>query len=59
MVNFVYADEHELHTPSDVKPGTYRLVMGFYLADTLERIPLAGNPAVENNAIEVGTIAIQ
>jgi len=52
-------DRHNLHASSDLKPGTYRLVMGFYRADNLERIPLAGNPTIENDAIVVGTIAIQ
>ncbi len=52
------ADMHELRTPPDLRPGTYRLVIGFYQADTLERIPLEGSPRVKSDAIVVGTIDI-
>jgi hypothetical protein len=52
------ADTHELRIPPDLRPGTYQLVVGFYRADTLERISLGGNPTVTNDAIVVGTIDI-
>jgi hypothetical protein len=52
------ADTHELRIPPDLRPGTYQLVVGFYRADTLERISLGGDPTVTNDAIVVGTIDI-
>jgi 4-amino-4-deoxy-L-arabinose transferase-like glycosyltransferase len=53
------ADSHDLWASPEVRPGIYRLVIGFYQADTLERLRLGSNPTAENDAIVVGTIDIR
>ena len=58
-VGVLLADIHELQTSPNLRPGEYSLVIGFYRSDTLERLPLKGNPGVENDAIVVGTVYVQ
>lgn len=44
----IIADQHALSLAPDLQPGSYPLTVGFYLADTFERLDLldeAGNPA--------------
>ena len=55
----VVVDEHTLVLPAALPPGRYRLVTGWYRADTLERLPVmaAGQP-VEAGLISLGAFAV-
>ncbi|RME82819.1 MAG: hypothetical protein D6775_09860, partial [Caldilineae bacterium] len=46
--------------PEDLAPGRYRLIVGFYRLDTLERLPVAGPAArVRDRAADLGEIRVR
>jgi hypothetical protein len=46
-----------LDLPADLPPGEYRLLVGMYRVDTMERLPVMGDSSGEN-AIDLGTVRI-
>ncbi|MFQ5576961.1 MAG: hypothetical protein ACE5G8_08235 [Anaerolineae bacterium] len=44
-------DPIPLPLPDSLPPGEYRLALGLYRLDTLERLPLAGDSSGENAVI--------
>ncbi len=55
----VVADEHLLPLPGDLPPGDYRLQVGMYLLDTLERLPVLddkGQPVGDSIALETVSV---
>lgn len=54
----VVRDVVHLELPPDLPPGDYRLAVGMYRLDTLERLPLANDTSGEN-ALLLGPVAIK
>lgn len=54
----IVTDEILLPLPPDLPPGTYRLLVGMYRWDTLQRLPVRNDPSGEN-AILLESIKIQ
>jgi uncharacterized membrane protein len=52
-------DRHPLPLPADLPPGPYRLQVGVYYWETLERLPLLENGAPVNNFVDLGTITLE
>ncbi len=44
-------DPHRIDLPADLPPGEYRIVVGMYRLETLERLPVAGDTSGENAVI--------
>ena len=53
------ADQHSLETVEGLAPGKYRLVVGFYRPDTLERISMEGTLPDDVGAIVLGDVEIR
>jgi len=51
-------DRHRLTLPADLPPGDYRLQIGVYYWETLERLPVLENGQPVNNFVELGQITI-
>ncbi len=51
------ADRYELTLAADAPPGDYRLEVGMYLLETMERLPVAGDTSGQN-AVVLGTITV-
>ncbi len=47
-----------LDLPSDLPPGEYRLLVGMYSLDTMERLPVVGDTSGEN-AVELSAIEVE
>ena len=47
-------DRHTLPLPSDLQPGEYRLEVGVYYWQTLERLPVVENGAPVKDFVELG-----
>jgi hypothetical protein len=47
-----------LDLPADLPPGEYRLLVGMYRVDTLERLPVMEDTSGEN-AVDLGTVQIE
>jgi 4-amino-4-deoxy-L-arabinose transferase-like glycosyltransferase len=52
-------DQVTLTIPSDASPGTYRVIAGFYLLDTGERLPVTGADAIPGDAVLMGTLDVE
>jgi uncharacterized membrane protein len=52
-------DRHVLNLPPDLPSGTYRLQVGVYYWQTLERLPVIENGAPVNNYIELGNVKVE
>ena len=54
-------DSQSILLPSDVPPGQYRLVIGWYYPPTGERLPLTAgdNPAENGDVVSLGVVTIQ
>jgi hypothetical protein len=44
-------DPYRIDLPADLPPGEYRIVVGMYRLETLERLPVAGDTSGENAVI--------
>jgi hypothetical protein len=52
-------DEPKLALPENALPGHYRLLVGMYLLDTGQRLPVAGDQArIRNDAIVLGEVVV-
>jgi hypothetical protein len=53
-------DRYELALPSDIPPGEYRIEVGMYLLETMERLPVLGKDAqTEGSSIVFPGFGIQ
>jgi uncharacterized membrane protein len=52
-------DEHRLSLPPDMPPGSYRLQVGAYDWQTLERLPVLENDIPINNYVEMGRVVVE
>ena len=52
-------DSHTLTLPADLAPGAYRLQVGAYYWETLERLPVLENGAAVNNYVELAEINLE
>jgi 4-amino-4-deoxy-L-arabinose transferase-like glycosyltransferase len=52
-------DRITLVVPDDAAPGTYRLLAGFYLLATEERLPVTGADAAPGSAVLLGQIVVE
>ncbi|MBN1221137.1 MAG: DUF2079 domain-containing protein [Anaerolineae bacterium] len=52
-------DRHGLTLPPDLPPGTYRLQMGVYYWQTLERLPVLENGAPVDDFVELESINLE
>jgi uncharacterized membrane protein len=52
-------DRHALDLPPDLPSGTYRLQVGVYYWQTLERLPVIENDIPVNNYIELGNVKVE
>jgi hypothetical protein len=52
-------DQHVLKLPPGLAPGIYRLQVGVYYWQTLERLPVLENGLPVNNYVELGQIAVE
>jgi hypothetical protein len=52
-------DEHRLRLPPDLAPGTYRLQVGAYDWQTLERLPVIEDNIPINNYVEIGRVGVE
>jgi hypothetical protein len=52
-------DQHVLKLPPGLAPGIYRLQVGVYYWQTLERLPVLENGLPVNNYLELGQIAVE
>jgi hypothetical protein len=50
-------DPYRIDLPADLPPGEYRIVVGMYRLETLERLPVAGDTSGEN-AVILATLAL-
>jgi hypothetical protein len=50
-------DTADLTLPRELPPGTYRLLVGLYDPDTLERVPVAADQSGEN-AVLLETVSV-
>jgi hypothetical protein len=57
-VGAVVKDVVWLDLPADLSSGEYRLLVGMYRLDTMERLPVIGDTTGEN-AVELGTIWVE
>jgi len=57
-VGAVVKDVVWLDLPADLSSGEYRLLVGMYRLDTMERLPVMGDTTGEN-AVELGTIWVE
>lgn len=51
-------DRHVLALPPDLPPGTYRLQVGVYYWENLERLPVLENGVPVNNFVELGNLEL-
>jgi hypothetical protein len=55
----VLADVYELSLPADIAPGPYRLAVGLYNSDTLERLPVTYSGELQpDNRLLLATITV-
>jgi hypothetical protein len=52
-------DRHGLSLPPDLPSGTYRLQVGVYYWQTLERLPVIENGAPVNDYVELGSVNVE
>jgi uncharacterized membrane protein len=52
-------DRHTLSLPANLPPGTYRLQVGVYYWETLERLPVLENGVAINNFVELGELNLE
>jgi hypothetical protein len=57
-VGAVVKDVVWLDLPADLSSGEYRLLVGMYRLDTMERLPVMGDTTGEN-AVELGTVWVE
>jgi hypothetical protein len=50
-------DVHNVELPPDLPPGQYRVWVGMYQMETMERLPVEGDTSGEN-AVPLGTIVV-
>jgi hypothetical protein len=56
----IVTDRYELALPSDIPPGEYRIEVGMYLLETMERLPVLGKDAqTEGSSIVFPGFGIQ
>jgi hypothetical protein len=51
-------DQHTLALPPNLPPGNYRVQVGVYYWQTLERLPLLENGQAVNNFIDLGSVTL-
>ncbi len=56
-VNETVIDVHNVELPPDLPPGQYRVWVGMYQMETMERLPVEGDTSGEN-AVLLGTIVV-
>jgi uncharacterized membrane protein len=52
-------DKHTLSLPGNLSPGQYRLQVGVYYWQTLERLVVVENGTVVNNFVELGKVTLE
>jgi uncharacterized membrane protein len=52
-------DQHALSLPPDLPSGTYRLQVGVYYWQTLERLPVIENSTPVNDYVELGSVNVE
>ncbi len=52
-------DQHTLELPPGLAPGTYRLQVGGYYWQTMERLPVMQNGIPVNDYVEVGSVTVE
>jgi hypothetical protein len=52
-------DQHVLRLPPGLAPGTYRLQVGVYYWQTLERLPVMEGHTPVNNYVEIGHVTVE
>jgi hypothetical protein len=52
-------DQIRLAIPGDAEPGSYQVLAGFYLLETGDRLPVAGNDAWGQDAVLLGTFEVE
>jgi 4-amino-4-deoxy-L-arabinose transferase-like glycosyltransferase len=50
-------DPYRIDLPANLPPGEYRIVVGMYRLETLERLPVAGDTSGEN-AVSLGAVTL-
>lgn len=53
------ADDYSVQLPADAPPGEYRLLVGWYDLDTMQRLPMTRRGDAAGDAYEVGTFTVQ
>jgi len=51
-------DRHPILLPADLPPGEYRLRVGVYFWQTLERLPVMENGAPVGDSVELGVVSL-
>jgi hypothetical protein len=52
------ADEYDIQIQPDTPPGTYNLLTGMYLVQTMQRLPVSGRAADGPDYVVLGTITV-
>jgi hypothetical protein len=55
----ILQDKHTLAVPATVSPGQYRLHVGVYYWQTLERLTVLENDSPVNNFVDLGTVPVK
>lgn len=53
------ADDHMLTIPADAAPGEYRLLVGWYDLESLQRLPMTQGQKAIGDAYQVATVTVQ